>query len=422
MEGRQSAPAGSAALDLIQLCAVSCVGFGPEEMLQPGDGIPSRCVFLKGGARALQDIFYVKPGLIELDDSAFVPRLIFPLHLLPAGQQGFPVHFLVLGTACNLRLKLNVHVIISVRMLRTALVIGLVAAMGCGVLSCRRQPSPTVFVDPALAVLVPPDTVALAGVRMKQLSETPLYERWIEKGRVGVVEDFRRRTGLDPTKDLWEFLIANDGKNTVVLIRGKFSDMGQEPDLRIEGATRSRYKSYTIIGTDDYGVLFLNPSTAAAGHVAQLKLLIDRRNDVTALPTALEARIKKIPSTNQAWFVANLAGRVPDLGGEAGMLTGFLRLFRSIQFGEGYLNAREALRAHVNLESGSEKEAEQMRGAIRALLGMGRLNSTQQDREEQSIFDAMQVVREGTVVRFSTDISYDLMERTAAQFPAFRGR
>jgi hypothetical protein len=76
----------------------------------------------------------------------------------------------------------------------------------------------------------------------------------------------------------------------------------------------------------------------------------------------------------------------------------------------------------MNVQTGDEKEAEQIRGALRALLGMGRLSSPEEHREAVTIFDTMRVVREGPVVRFSADVPYDLLEKTAAQFPSLLGK
>jgi hypothetical protein len=289
---------------------------------------------------------------------------------------------------------------------------------------CNRQPSSNVFIDPALAVLVPPDTIALAGVRMNQLAKTPFYRDWVEKRRLTFVEDFRRRTGLDPTKDLWELLITSDGKSGLVLVRGRFAEHGREPKLDLEGARRFSYKSYTLIGNDETAVVFLNPTTAAAGRTPDLHRLIDRRHEVTGLPPALESRARAMSSTNQAWFVMNVAGQLPaSLGAEApGMLAGLARMAGNVEFVSGAVDLRQAFRANVTAEAGTEQEAEQIRGALRALLGLGRLNTREDRREMLTVFDGMQVSRESKVVRFSTDIPFDLLEKAAAQIPALRGK
>jgi hypothetical protein len=318
----------------------------------------------------------------------------------------------------EVNVSVKAHATISLPMLRLLLV-AIIAVLA----SCERRPSPTVFVDPALAVLVPPDTIALAGVRMQQLAKTPFYREWVETRQLQFVEDFRRRTGLDPTKDLWEFLLASDGTATLVLVRGKFSQQGREPRLDIEGARRSDYKGYTMIGTDEAAVVFLNPTTAAAGATAAVKRLIDRRNEVSGLPAALESRLKLILSSNQAWFVANVSGRIPQLSDrDPGIWSALARLAGTVEFARGGLDVREEFRANISVESATEKDAEELRGALRALLGLGRLNTTEERRDMLTVFDGMQVSREGSVVHFSTDIPFDVLKKSAAPYLTPRGK
>ena len=89
---------------------------------------------------------------------------------------------------------------------------------------------------------------------------------------------------------------------------------------------------------------------------------------------------------------------------------------KSLTYARGGLDVREAFRAQVWLETTGEKEAEEFRGAVRALLGLGRLNTPEDRRQLLSIFDAMQLSREGSVVHFSTDIPFDLLEKTAVPY------
>ena len=170
---------------------------------------------------------------------------------------------------------------------------------------CQRHTSPTIFVDPALAPLVPADTVFIAGVRVQQLPRRP---------KLTVVEKFVHESGVDVGKDLWEVLIPSNGKDTWVMLRGKFSEMGMEPRVDKEGAKRLNYKGYPILGDDRMAVLFLNPTTAVAATPVALRRIIDNRETGAGIPQALQTQIRTIPSSNQAWF----AGDLPDIGQIAG--------------------------------------------------------------------------------------------------------
>lgn len=146
--------------------------------------------------------------------------------------------------------------------------------------------------------------------------------------------------------------------------------------------------------------------------------MIDNRSTVTGLPAWIESRVEVIPSGNQGWFVARVAGllRMPD-SLESPMWSNLSRLGRGIQYAQGGVDLRNALLANIWLESGNEKEAEELRGTIRALLGLGRLNTGENQREMLTLFDGMQVAREKNVVHLSTNVPFDVMEKSFAAFP-----
>jgi hypothetical protein len=283
---------------------------------------------------------------------------------------------------------------------------------------CGKESSPTVFVDPALAVLVPPDTIFLAGVRVQKMAQTQFWRDYVQKGRVPMMANFQKKTGLNPEKDLWEILVASSTKEALVLVRGKFSDMGMEPKLQLEGAKRMSYKGFTLIGDEKAAVLFLNPSTAAAGPTPSLHKLVDNRGNVVGVPAALNQRIQKISSANQAWFAAQAGGVLPDLSGvDAGMLTGLARMSKSVQFASGGLDVSSQFAAKVDIEATDAQAAERLGGAIRGLLGLGRLNTGEKQKEILSVFDGMQVTKQENVVHFSTEIPYAVLEKAATELP-----
>ena len=93
------------------------------------------------------------------------------------------------------------------------------------------------------------------------------------------LDDFQKETGLDPRKDLWEFLIAGDGKQTLVFCRGKFTEFGLEPKLNRPGIKRMSYKGMLMLGNEETAVLFANASVAVAGPTPQLRTLVDNRDN-----------------------------------------------------------------------------------------------------------------------------------------------
>src|SRR5712691_3920812 len=115
--------------------------------------------------------------------------------------------------------------------------------------ACRAKPAGGVKVDPALVTLVPADTVLLVGTRVEALEKTPVYQKYLADRQVLQIEDFAMQTGIDPRKDLRELLFVSNGKQGVLLGRGKFANQA-EPH---------------VIGNAQTAVAFINSSTAAVG-------------------------------------------------------------------------------------------------------------------------------------------------------------
>ena len=147
---------------------------------------------------------------------------------------------------------------------------------------CRPTPRPGVKIDPALAMMTPETAVALAGVKMEAIRKTEVYRRHSEA--LGL-DQFSKNTGLDMRTDVWELLVVFEPTGWVAMARGKFSPGfgGQEPRV-IEGAPRTFYKGYTVIGNERASTVFVNSSTALAGAGAGVRSLLDRRSASRGIP------------------------------------------------------------------------------------------------------------------------------------------
>jgi hypothetical protein len=178
----------------------------------------------------------------------------------------------------------------------------LLAAVGIALTACQRAPSPTVFLDPALAVLVPRDTTLLAGIRMQRLRSTSFYSE--VASNIPRLTRFRDDAGLQDDADVWEYLIASNGSEWVALMRGKFSEMGMEPRSKKTGARRISHGGVSVIGDERGSVAFLNPTTAIAGSFDAVKRALDERNSNTGVPDPLERLASGLSSSNEAWLVS----------------------------------------------------------------------------------------------------------------------
>jgi hypothetical protein len=281
-----------------------------------------------------------------------------------------------------------------------------------GLPGCRPGQTGQVRIDPALATLVPHDTVTLAGIRMEALRDTPLYRKWVAERPLPAVDRFAEETGLDLRKDLWEALIASDGKDVVVMARGKFSATGEEPRIDRPGVQRMPYKGYTLIGTDEGAVVFLNQSTAAAGRPAVLRTLIDRRDaSQRGVPPALMELVREIPAHNQVW-VASLGGfgQIREAVPPEGALASIGKIFSLIEQFRAAADLRNGLDATASARCRNEQDAKTLHDALRGLVGLGRLSTPDNRPELLRVYDAMQVEQDQRAVRFRAEVPLDVID------------
>lgn len=188
----------------------------------------------------------------------------------------------------------------------------LVACLGIAILGgCRKQPSETVFLDPALAVLVPADTTLLAGIRMQRVRATPFYDAAV--ANAPRLAEFRKSAGLMDDSDVWEYLIASNGREWIALLRGKFTEMGMEPRVNKPSGQRLTFEGVSILGDEDGAIAFLNPTTAIAGKLTAVKHAVEQRNHNSGVPEGLVSLASQIPSHYEAWLVST--GPLPAIFG-----------------------------------------------------------------------------------------------------------
>ena len=258
--------------------------------------------------------------------------------------------------------------------------------------ACTTKPAPEVKIDPALATLVPADTVLMVGVRVEALTKTPVYQKYLAGAKFGPFEDFAKKTGIDPRKDLWELLYVSNGKQGVLLGRGKFATE-EEPRLEHEGARRFGYKGIILIGNDAEAVALINPSTAAAGKTAALRSLIDQRSNSQGPPAALARLMQEIPPEAQIW--AAYSGGTIDLP----FGDNVTKLLGSLEGGSAYFDLRAGLKGVASGVGRTQQAAEDVAGALRVLIALGGL--------DQSI----RVAGESRRVKVSVDAPPELVEK-----------
>lgn len=289
---------------------------------------------------------------------------------------------------------------------------------GCGKTTSQEH----VFIDPALASLVPADAQVLVGANLEALRKSPMYQQHLANEFAARLDEFARQTGLDPRKDIWEILACSNGSQTVVMSRGRFDASELEPQLDKEGAQRTRYKTYTLFGDEKNAGVFLNSSTAMAGDTGMVKSILDHRDQPPATPALLKAA-QQVPHGAQFWSVfqgSALHLPVP----ESSDLANVNKILSGLQGGSFHASFASGFDFTAIGNATNAENARQIHDAIRALLGLLRLNTRNDQKELLAIYDAVDVKQSDAKVQVAAHIREDLVDQLFNSVifgPAMRG-
>lgn len=279
--------------------------------------------------------------------------------------------------------------------------------------ACRPQKSATIVPDPSLMPLVPADTTILASVRMDVLRETPVFKTLLADQKLPQLEAFRKETGIDLMKAVYEVVAVSNGTSALALVRGKFSEgEGMEPRIEREGIRRFAHKGYTLYGDERVAVTFFNRSVAVAGPTAGVRAVIDNRDGSKGgPPAALLDRMRAVPSSNQIYAIAltGFKGALPEE--LSGVLGGLRSLPIDIRGGVAALDLSNGVKLTSEIRCGDEKAAQKMQEAIRGVIGMARLSTPESQPEQLRFFDAIEAAVESSAVKVKADLPLDLLQK-----------
>jgi hypothetical protein len=260
--------------------------------------------------------------------------------------------------------------------------------------ACKRT-TPGALVDPALSGLVPADTTMLVGVRLEDLLKTPISQKYLANRPIPQLDEFSKQFGIDPRKDLWEVLFISNGKESVVLGRGRFpSEPEKRLELEMKGAVKSTYHGYTMYGDEQAAVMIIGESVAAAGQIAGLKRIIDTRNQSNGPPAVLAARMKEIPVKAGFWSVYAGApiSLPPNASANAGNVA---KVLNSIQSGAFYLDLTSSVSGKATGIAASDQGAKELHDSLKGFLGLARLMGGKGDSKMERLFDGLRITLDG---------------------------
>lgn len=295
--------------------------------------------------------------------------------------------------------------------------LGFLLAVIVSLAACSHPTAVGPKIDPALITLMPPDTVLAVGARVEGIVQTPLYQKHLAEMNLGPVDDFARQTGMDPRKSLWELLLVSDGKNRVLLGRGRFGDE-MEAKLEREGASRIAYKGFNLVGSETLAVVFLNDTTAAVGDAPSLRALIDTRPKANGAPPAIAARMKEIPPGAQIWavYTGSVTSALKDLPPLQGNFANLNRLASSLQGLSVYADLRNGINGQIQGTYATDTDARTAHDALKAFVGLGRLSAPANQPDLLRVYDGITVTQETREVRVAIAEPQELADKFLKQW------
>ena len=271
--------------------------------------------------------------------------------------------------------------------------------------SCQPKQSASLHVSPALEALVPADTVMVLGFNLSALRDTAIFQKLITRVPLAPLVEFEKQTGLDPSKDLSEFLVCSNGKHALLLARGKFRVADLEARFKSKGVTPSNYKGHALFGDQRTAVTFLDDSTAAAGSSADLNSLIDQTSAHGGLPMELGQLLRTLPASDQVY--AALIGGVQNLNlplPREGNLGNVLDALKSVESATLGMNLSKGIDAVAIVNCKADGDAKFIHDLVRGLVGFGRLNTPDNKPEMLKLYDSIQVTQQQSQTKVTADV------------------
>jgi hypothetical protein len=277
--------------------------------------------------------------------------------------------------------------------------------------ACEVKKPGSVRIDPALEALIPADTVFIVGGNIDAVRETPIYQKLLSRVPLVQLDEFTRQTGVDPRKDIAQVLSCSNGKDGVLMARGKFNVADIERRLEARGAPRSSYKNRDVFGRERLSFVFPNASTAIVGPVSDLHSIIDRGSG-GGLPPALRDLVRTIPANDQVW--AALTGGVQSLNlgvPRDSNLANIVGALKSIDTAIIGMDLHDGIGLTAEVACKTERDAKFVHDMLKGVVGIGRLNTPDSHPELLKLYDAIQVAQQQNHTQVTAQIPADLADR-----------
>lgn len=281
--------------------------------------------------------------------------------------------------------------------------------------ACKREPQ-FARVDAALAPLIPSNVVALAGLRLDKLRDTPFYRRYVEGKKISMLEEIQAQTGLDPRKDIWEIVLAYRGRQQAPLafIRGKFGgEFGREPNFdRTKFRTLNHKGYYILTPGEGAGVLFMNTGAAVAGKIEDLMHVVDVRDDKNEQPPeGLLALVGTLPGSAHFWMAAEQGSALlPGMPSE-GNFANLGRMAQATREVTIYADLKDSMKAQLRAVYADPQSAKMALDFLKGMIGLARLKTPDDQTDLLKVFDGVRPLLKETTLEVEVVEPFELMDR-----------
>jgi hypothetical protein len=264
--------------------------------------------------------------------------------------------------------------------------------------SCQRPKVANLAIDTSL---IPAGATALAGFRVDAIRKTPTYKKYAESRQVGRLDQFIKDSGFDPRTGLDEILIASDGKQLLVIARGKFDNV-------------------KITQKNGNAIRIVNPNLALAGPEPMINAALARSGKPQPLPARLKPLLEFIPANAQIWTVA---GVLPKLNfDDRSNLSNAANILSAIDSMSAWADLTAGLRCAADAHAVDEPGAKHLQIQLKGLIGLGRLSTPDNQPQLLKLFDAIEVKQEGRSLHLAAEFTMELMDALMKQLESLASK
>ena len=286
--------------------------------------------------------------------------------------------------------------------------------------SCRSVEEPGARISSKLATYIPPGTAVLAGGNLDQVKQSALYKRNESLVDLSLLNQVSEKTGIDPRRDVSEFLIAWPATQPVMAVQGHFSEAQTTQKVEASGAHRSDYKKHVFFTDGRESLFFPEHNVLIAGPDPLLRAIVDGGRN--SIPPALKERMSLLSSQDQLWLVSSQSlplSRVPLRQDLQSALSNLIAYVKGASFGAAL---SDGARFESNLTCVSPAGAKQVHDAIRGGIGLARLTTKDSELDLLKVYDAIQVDQDDRTVHVRADFPPQLADRLLTQLSDLRGK